>query len=251
MKEAEIILEAEKRERTKKSALTALRAKGFVPAVLYGQGHKALSLSVEEKKLLKALRTEKGLNVVIQLAVENEKSRPVLVRGIQRNLIRRGIRHVDFYQISLTEKIEVALPIEVKGEAPGVKNSGGVLDHILREIRIRCLPTQIPKSAIASISSLEIGHGLRVKDLQLPKGVEVLAGPDAIVLNVSAPTILEEAVVAAEALPTAAEPEVISRGKKEEEGVAPATPAGKTAAQASPAAPAVPQVAKKEPPKKQ
>lgn len=247
MKESEITLEAGKRERTKKSALTVLRAKGFIPAVLYGQGHKALSLSVEEKKLLKALRTEKGLNVVIQLAVEKEKPRPVLVREIQKNLVRRGIRHVDFYQISLTEKIEVALPIEVKGEPPGVKNSGGVLDHILREIRIKCLPAEIPKSVVADISSLEIGQGLRVKDLQFPKGVEVLVDPNALVLNVTAPTKLEEAAVAAEALPASAEPEVISRGKKEEEGVAPAAPAGKAAAPA-PAALATPPVAKKETP---
>ena len=122
----------------------------------------------------------------------------------------------------MTEKLEVMVPVHFEGEAPGVKLGGGILEHITREVRISCLPKDMPGAIMADISKLEIGQGVSVKDLKPLAGVEMLSDPNLLIANIVAPTILEETAVAA--APTAAEPEVIAKGKKPEEG-AEGTPA--------------------------
>jgi large subunit ribosomal protein L25 len=168
-------------------------------------------------------------------------SHPVLVKEIQRNPIARAILHVDLQRVSLKQKVEASVPVHVKGEAPGVKLGGGVLEHVLREVRVRCLPTEIPAALDADVSALQIGHGIRAKDLALPPGVELAVDAELIIINIVAPTILEEPTPSATPAAATAEPEVIKKGKVEEgeEGAAPA--AGKTA----PAAGAKPAEAKK------
>ncbi len=141
------------------------------------------------------------------------------MKAVQRDIISRKPIHVDFQQISMTKKLEVPVPIVVVGEPEGVRTKGGVLDIIVREVRVRCLPTAIPAAFRIDVTSLQIGQGVLVKDLEIPAGVEVLTAATQVVLNVTAPTILEEApaVAAVGVAPTTAEPEVIKKGKKDEE----------------------------------
>lgn len=227
-------LAGKKRDTTTKSALRSLRVTGEVPAIVYGGKKSSVALSVQAKEFLQHLKAH-GLNVVMNLKLDKD-TETVLVKEIQRDVITRQPIHVDFQRISLTEKIEVSVPVHVSGEAPGVKLSGGILEHILRELRVRCLPTNIPSAINVDVSGLQLNQGIKVKDISLPQGVELLTDSQHLVVNVVAPTILEEApAAAAPAAAGAAEPEVIAKGKKPEEG-AEAAAAPAKGAEAKPAA---------------
>ena len=245
MKSQEIVLEAQERKPSTKSVVKTLRSQGRIPGIAYGDKDAPLSLSIEEKSLQAALHSERGRNALITLKV-GSSSHAVLVKEIQRNPITRAIRHIDFHRVSLKQKIETMVPLHVKGEAPGVKLGGGVLEHVVRDIRVRCLPTEIPASLDIDISSLQINQSVKVQDLKAPEGVELLMNPENVVVSVVAPTILEEPTVAAAAVPgAAAEPEVIKKGKVEEgeEGAA-APAAGAEKKGAAPAAAAKPEAKK-------
>jgi large subunit ribosomal protein L25 len=207
-------------QRDVKSNLRSLREQGLVPAVLYGHGFQPVVMAVESKPFSKLLQTA-GKNALITLDLEG-KSENALVKDIQRDIIKRNMIHVDFQRVVMSEKIEVSIPIHVVGEAPGVKVSGGLLEHLTRAIKVRCLPTNIPPAIAVDVSSLEIGQSVLVRDLKPLEGVEVLTDPALIVVNVIVPHVEEEAAPAEGAAApgaTAAEPEVIAtKGKKEEEG---------------------------------
>jgi large subunit ribosomal protein L25 len=238
MKEKEIVLEAEKREVKSKSAVNALRSTGKVPAVAYGDNEAPVALVLDEKSLQAVLHSERGRNTLITLKI-GSSTHPVLLKEIQRHPISRAIRHVDLHRISLKSKIETSVPVHVKGEAPGVKLSGGILEHVVREIRVRCLPTEIPAAIDVDVTSLQINTGIKAKDLVVAEGVELLIEKDSIIIHVVAPTILEEVAPAAAAAAapgtTAAEPEVIKKGKTEEgaEAASAKAPADKGAAPAA------------------
>jgi large subunit ribosomal protein L25 len=220
----EIELSAQSREIGTKNVLNRNRQGGLIPSIVYGQKETPVPVWVKEREFMKALHTERGMNVLIKLNIGSD-AKTVLIKEIQRNVLTERPIHVDFHIISLKEKTEVSVPLRSVGEAPGVKSGDGVLEHVLREIRVRCLPTQIPDSIDVDISALNTGQGITVKDLPPMEGVEILSDPDAIIVHVMAPTKIEEAPVVAEA--TAAEPEVIAKGKKEEEGEAGAEGEGK------------------------
>jgi large subunit ribosomal protein L25 len=173
------------------------------------------------------LHSESGSNVLINLKIGNE-TKSTILKELQRDVLTQAPMHIDFLAVSLKEKIEVVVHIKITGEAPGVKLSGGILEHVIRDIRVSCLPTDIPSVIEVSVATLNINQALMVKDLPKLSGVEYVADPDAIIVHIVAPSILEETTpaVAAAAAATpgaaaAAEPEVISKGKKEkEEGAA-------------------------------
>ncbi len=226
-------LNGKKRDIKTKGALRVLRGEGEVPAVVYGGKKSPVPLSVAGKELLQVIKAH-GANVILSLKVGSD-TETVLVKEVQRDPISHKPIHVDFQRISLTDKIEVNVPLHVRGEAPGVKLSGGILEHILREVRVKALATAVPSALEVDVSGLQINQGLKVKDIAAPAGVEILASPDQIVVNVVAPmTFEEEKAPAAAAGAGPAEPEVIAKGKKPEEGEAAAAPA----AGAKPAAPA-------------
>jgi large subunit ribosomal protein L25 len=235
----DLILEAEKREQASKGTLNTMRRSGRVPGVVYGDKEAPLGLSVNEKSLQQVIHSERGRNALITLKLAGT-SHPVLVKEIQRHAISRAILHIDFHRVSLKQKVEAAVPVHVKGEAPGVKLGGGVLEHVARELRVRCLPTDIPAALDADVSALQIGQGIRAKDLALPQGVELVTDPEAIVINIVAPTILEEPAAGTTPEATSTEPEVIKKGKVEEgeEGAAPVAGDKKAAAPAAGAKPA-------------
>jgi large subunit ribosomal protein L25 len=232
-------LEAKQRELKTKGALQTIRQGGEIPAVVYGGKKNPSTVSVVAKGFQQLVKAH-GENVVVNLKLGSE-TETVLVKEIQRDPLSRAFIHVDFQRISLTEKIEVDVPVHVKGEAPGVKLAGGILEHILREVRVRCLPTNIPGELHVDVSGLDINQGLRVKDIQLEEGLEILTDPEQLVVNIVAPTVLEEEpAAAATAAAGPAEPEVIAKGKKPEEGAEAAAPAGKEAKGPAKEAPAKP-----------
>lgn len=234
---AEIVLEAQKRVKATKGTVAEMRRTGRVPGVVYGDNEAAMTLSVDEKALQASLKTERGRNALITLKLDGS-SHAVLVKEIQRHVITRAIHHVDFHRVSLKKKVETDVPVHVHGEAPGVKLGGGVLESVIRSIRVKCLPTEIPAALDVDVSSLQVGTGIKAKDLKVPAGVELLVDAEAVVVHVVAPTILEEPTAAAAAAPGAAEPEVIKKGKTEEGEEGAATGDKKAAAPAAAAKPA-------------
>jgi large subunit ribosomal protein L25 len=216
----QLVIEAESREIANKQKLKTLKKEGKIPAVLYGGKEKSVALSVDAKKFEKMLQTEKSSAMLVNLKIGAE-SKTAIIKDIQRDIISQRPIHIDFQAISLTDTIEVGVHLHIQGEAPGVKLGGGILEHIIRDVRVKCLPTDIPKVINVDVSKLEIGHALYVKDLPKIAGVEILNDPETIIVNIVAPTELEEvapAVEGAVAAATSAEPEVIKKGKKDEEG---------------------------------
>lgn len=205
-----VSLEAEIREKTGKGSSGRLRRTGYIPAILYGEKEKSQPLIVNIKDLEKALSTEAGENVIISLKV-GDKTRTVIVKDLQTDPVRGDFLHVDLCQISLKERLKAAVPIEVRGEAPGVKE-GGILQHRLREIEVECLPTEIPESIPVDVSGLSIGDSLHVKDLRVIGDIKILAGGEESVVSVVPPTIEEVAPPTPEE--AAAEPEVIGEEKE-------------------------------------
>lgn len=216
-------LEARIREERGKELNKKLREEGLVPSIVYKKGEDALSLKIDRKNFLKALHTEAGENVIIKLhidGVKKKKERTVIIKELQREPVKDNLLHVDFQEISLTETLKVKVPIAGKGESMGVKQDGGVLQHVLWEIEIECLPTDIPEKVEVDISNLKIGDSIHVEEIQVPEGVKILDDPEAVVFSVEHPKEVEE-VVASPAEGELQEPEVIREKKeKPEEEVA-------------------------------
>ena len=216
---ASAALSAQPREGTGKGSARKLRAAGRVPAVIYGHGEETRMLSVDAHELVTLFSKIRVENTVITMNIEGEaQASQALVREVQRHAYRDDVVHVDFYQIHAGEAITVGVPLRLLGNPPGVK-AGGVLQHALNEIEVRCMPDRIPATLDVDISSLEIGDSVHVSDIPQPEGVEFLIDAERTVCSVMAPTLaVEEEEVAAEvAEGEPEEPEVIARGKAEED----------------------------------
>lgn len=217
--------------KTKATNLNQLRQEGWVPGTLYGNGEPA-SFAIDMKAFAKALHNKAGANALFNVKYDGKVSLAV-IKEIQRHLLKHTPIHVDFQRIDTKKKLEISVPVHVVGEAPGVKNGGGILEHITREIRVRCLPDDIPASIDVDVTKLELGHGVKIKELPALQGVEFLTLAETIVVNIVAPKVEEVATPAtAVAGAAGATPEVIAKGKEKEEGAA--------AGGAKPAAAAVP-----------
>ncbi len=211
-----VILKSEVRTATGKRVAKDLRNKGLIPANVYKSGKSALSLQISKEDLDEILHTGAGSNVIITLKITGgtEKDKTVLIKEIQRDPLKDGILHVDFSEISLTEVLKVNVPVASHGEPVGVKIDGGVLDHVIWELQVECLPTEIPEKIEADVSALKIGDAIYIKDLKVPEGIKVLNDPELIVMIVKPPKV--EAAKAEVTEEAAVEPELI-RKKKEEE----------------------------------
>jgi large subunit ribosomal protein L25 len=213
-------LKAVLREETGKEKVKKIRAKGMIPGIVYHKGDKSIAISVDNKELVRIIRTSGGENLVINLVVENDqskkKSRAVIVKEIQHDPVKRDILHVDFNEISLTDKIVVDVEVLGVGESIGVKQEGGIMDHPLRELKIQCLPTDIPKHIDVDVSGLHLNGTIHVRDLHLSDKIKVLTDPDSLLFAVKMRVEEKPEEAPAEA---AQEPEVI-REKKEEETAA-------------------------------
>ena len=212
-------LSAKLRQGKGKQFARRVRKGGMIPAVLYGPGKESRSLEVNPKDLTLAISTKAGENTLIDLTVEGETARVVLVREIQVDPISRVYLHADLYEVPMDKKVKVPVPIAVRGEPLGVKE-GGVLDQIIREIEVSCLPTEIPEQLEIDVSALKIGAAAHARDIPLPPGVEILIDADQTVATVVAPRKEEELAPVVPVGEAAAEqPERIGEEKVEgEEG---------------------------------
>lgn len=212
---AEVKLQAEKREQTGKSSARKTRASGLVPGVLYGRNMESVAIAVERRALLTALNTDAGLNVLLDLEVDGTNTLAI-TRELQRDPVKGTVVHADFVKVDLKKAIEVEVPVHLVGESAGVKE-GGVLEHPLFQLRIRCLPNNVPENLEADITYLNIGDVLRVSELTVPTGVEVLNDSEAIVASVAAPISEEELeAMEAEAGIEAAAPEEVEEAEAAE-----------------------------------
>ncbi|MCA1833672.1 MAG: 50S ribosomal protein L25/general stress protein Ctc [Actinomycetota bacterium] len=195
----EVSLSAEPRSGTGKGVARKLRAAGKVPGNLYGASGDPVAIAVDARLLGQALHTDAGRNVLIDLKIDGE-THLSMARELQRDPLKGTFIHVDFLRINRNQAITVDVPIHVEGESPGVKE-GGVVDHHLWNVRVECLPGNVPESLIADISNLALGSSLHVSDLALPDGVTMLTNEEEIVLSVVVPQVLKvEEEVPAEAV---------------------------------------------------
>jgi len=214
-----LILEAELRSTTGKGAARQARRAGNVPAVIYGHGREPQSLTVSQADLDKILPSA-GASTLVELKLGG-KSVKTLIREVQRHPTRQQVLHVDFLEVHAGEKLTVRAPIRLLGSPEGVRNQGGVLDQILRDIEIRVLPRHMPEAIEIDVDSLTVGHSLHVRDLEIPNA-EILEDPDQTICTVVPPRVEAEAVVVAEEEEEEAlEPELIRKpraeGEEEEE----------------------------------
>lgn len=189
---ADNVLSAEPRDGVGKGVNRKLRVAGRIPGVVYGKRREPQSIHLDPDALEKLLRgSGAGLNTLIDLSV-NGRTDTVLVKELQRHPVRGAFWHVDFYQVDLTQKITVSVPIHFVGKARGVE-FGGILDHPLRELEVECLPRAIPEFVEVDVSNLEIGDSIHVSELRLPEGVEVMTDAALPVASVVLPAAEVEA----------------------------------------------------------
>jgi large subunit ribosomal protein L25 len=221
---ASATLKIEKRDGRGKNEARRLRASGRIPAVLYGtEKGKAFEIAVDPKELMRILHSETGVNTLIGLEGLSEGSRDtrVLVKEYQLDPIGHKLLHADFYQVAMDKALTVTVPVVLKGEAKGVKQQGGIVDFVNREVEIEVLPGDIPENIVVDISELMLNQGVRVRDLNT-EGVKwkPVSDADMMIVHVVTLKVEEEAPAAADAAaaPTpAAEPEVIKKGKADKE----------------------------------
>ena len=213
-----MIINVEKREEVGKGAARSLRRGNRIPAILYRDGD-SQPVKFSKKELLQFINSTTGKQVMVNLQFGDGSSKLALMKDYQVDPVKGDLLHVDFFEVSLTEKLKVPVHVTIVGESIGVKRDGGLLQYLLREIEVECLPDKIPGRIELDISGIEIGQSLHVSDIKLGEGVKVLTDPDEVIVNVIAPAVEEVAapVEAAAAAPEITEPEVIKKGKKEEE----------------------------------
>jgi large subunit ribosomal protein L25 len=221
----QVKLKAELRSETGRSAARKLKARGIVPAVIYGAKEKPQPLQVAARDINTILKHASGENILVELEIAGEKSgKTALVQEIQHAPVGGNILHIDFHAISMDEKIQAEVPVEPLGIANGVKNFGGLLEQNLRFLTVECLPGDLPDRLTVDVSALNIGDSIHVRDIQLPEGVTAKSQADLTAFSVMEPAV-EEVPVAAVVEGAATGPEVITEKKPAEGEAAAATAA--------------------------
>ncbi|MBI4686556.1 MAG: 50S ribosomal protein L25 [Nitrospirae bacterium] len=213
----QITVKAEKRMEAGKGAARSLRRQGLLPAVLYGAGD-STPIKLQKRDIAKLMSSHSLEHALLSVELTDNNAQTshwAILKDYQVDPIRGELLHIDFNEISLEKKIKVTVPINITKEPAGIK-LGGILQHVLREVQVECLPTQIPDRIDVDAEGVNIGHSLHVSDIGLKEGVRILADPQAVILTVSAP-VVEEAVAAAPAEAVTAEPELVKKKAKEEE----------------------------------
>src|SRR2546428_949113 len=213
---AEIVVNAKTRDERGKNAARRLRREGMIPGVVYGGKGDNVAVAVDPKALQKVLRSEAGRNAILKLDIAG-KSANAILKSWQVDPIKETFLHADFYRIAMDVAIRVTVPIHVVGEARGVKVDAGILELVVREIEVECLPGDIPERIDVDVTDLGINQSLRVSDVPAPPKVKVLQAADQVVVHVV--SVKEEAAAPAAAAPVAegeaaapgAEPEVIKK----------------------------------------
>jgi len=219
----QVKLKAEPRSQTGRSAVRKLKARGIIPAVVYGGNEKPRPLQVSARDINAMMSHASGENILVELEIAGEKT-TALVQEIQHAPVGGNILHVDFHTVSMDKALQAEVPLEPIGIANGVKNFGGLLEQSLRTLMVECLPSDLPDRITVDVSALNIGDSIHVRDIQMPSGVTAKVPPDLTAFSVLAPAVEEEPVaVAVEG--AAAGPEVITEKKPGEGEAASAAPA--------------------------
>lgn len=219
MAAVEAVIATPREGKFNKNAARRVRVSGKIPAVVYGAGKDAVAVTVDPKVITKILHSESGHNTIFDLNVEGAGVTKAMIVDWQHEPIKGKLLHIDLKRIAMDKAMRVSVPVQLVGTATGVKNQGGILEHVLREVEIECLPGDIPSHIDVDISGLELHGVLRIADLPHSGKIKFLGDEDATVAHV---TIIKEeaAAEAAEAAPT--EPEVAKKGKTETAEAAPA-----------------------------
>ncbi|MBI3417125.1 MAG: 50S ribosomal protein L25 [Verrucomicrobia bacterium] len=221
-----VSLTAYPRTLSRRNGVRKLRTSGRVPAVIYGRQTQPQSLEVTITDLDHLIHHSASENILVDLVVKDDTrpSRLALVQEVQHHVLSGKVLHVDFHEVSETEKVTITVPVESTGEAVGVKSGGGVLEHVLFKVKVRALPKDLPELLTVDVSKLEIGQAIHIGDLAAPAGVEILGDKHITVLAVAAPVTEAEEAAATAAAATPGEVEVIKE-KKDETGEGAAAPA--------------------------
>ena len=211
-----LALKAYPRSQVQRAEVKKLRAAGRVPATIYGRQDKPQNLEVGFDEITDLLHSSVSENLLVDLAVENDprSKRLALVQEVQHHPLDGQVLHIDLHEVAEDEKVTVSVPVETTGEAAGVKNGGGTLDHVMFKLKVRCLPKDLPEQIIIDVTSLEIGKSVHIGEVVAPAGVEILGDKSRAVVAVSAPRA-EEEVAATAATPAAADVEMTKEKKDE------------------------------------
>lgn len=205
--------------------LSKIRAQKNIPAVLYGEGLEPVSITVSQKDLAEIQKA--GSNAIIEMALPKGNENAI-IKEIQYHVVSDEPIHVDFQRISMDKPLETVVPIVLTGDCVWVKENGGIVDHTVREVSIKCLPADIPHEIVVDITGLTLDKHINLADLVAPKGVTILGEADRMIVHIMIPREEAATVAAATAGAEAAQPELsATKGKKEEEGAAAAKPAEK------------------------
>lgn len=212
-----MVVEAERRVSFGKGANRKLRAKGMIPAVVYGQKKDSIPVAIDPKVLIRILRSHAGANTIFDLQVKgSDGTDNVMVKDYQLEPVEHELLHADLIRVAMDHALTLSVQIELSGIPVGVKLEGGLLDFVSRAIEVSCLPADIPEKIKVDVSGLVIGHLVRAGELELPERVTLVSDPGLVIAHVEAPKVEEEPAaeaVAEEGQP--AEPEVIKKGKAE------------------------------------
>jgi len=212
-------IEVEKREITGKKARQEAKARGLVPGVVYGADKEPVPIFVDPLKVIQILKSEKGMNSILLFSLKGTKSkRHVMIKDFQIRPATNELLHADFKRILMDQKVRVRVPVVCDGVAFGVKNQGGVVDQVMREVEVECLPAEVPDKIHVDLTPMKLNESVKLSDLRLAEGVTILAeDKHQPVVVIAAPRVEAEPVAAAEEV-ASIEPEVIGKGKKPEEG---------------------------------
>ncbi|HTS37559.1 MAG TPA: 50S ribosomal protein L25 [Candidatus Solibacter sp.] len=213
-------LEAQPREAGTKNHARRVRKEGKIPAVVYGAGKDAIPVTVDPRHVTRILHSETGHNTIFDLALQNGEQTKAMIVDWQYEPIKGRLLHIDLKRIAMDKVLRVSVPILLKGEAAGVKQEGGIMEQILREVEVECLPADIPTHIDADVAHLTFGKVLRVSDLPHSDKLKFLTDenqPVAHVTSVKEEVVATPEAAAAEAAAAPAEPEVIKKGKQETE----------------------------------
>ena len=217
---SERLLNVEERAERGSNAAQRMRKGGKVPSVIYGGDRPTVAITVERRKILDLLRAEgAGSNAVFLLQLGEGKQRHAMIRDMQVDPITGRIDHIDFQRIDMTQKIRVQVPVELLGEPEGVRNEGGIVDFVTREVEVECLPSDIPETLGIDISALHVGQHVEAGGLEMPEGVTLEEDPERVIAGVSHAKVEEVEEEEDELLEAEGEePEVVGRSKDDDDG---------------------------------
>jgi large subunit ribosomal protein L25 len=223
----DLTIAAETRDSRGKNEARRLRAKGSMPAVIYGGPDGPAPVAVDPKELGKILNSKTGHNTIFNVSIAGGETTPVMIVDWQFDPMKDALLHVDLKRIDLNQRITVKVPVVTQGDPKGVKIQGGIHEVVTREIEIECLPNDIPEQFTVNVSELMIGQSIRASEIPIAESMKLISPADSVISHVV--SLRAEETTTPETggeAPAAAEPEVIKKGKKEEEG-APAAEAPK------------------------